>query len=664
MSVTRSRTMARATSLLFLMAMVLSSVVMVKPAQAAVVDGPTPGTNMIMTGDCLKFGVKSNGTLGVGGTTQPGIQYDNTCSGTFSADFLTPGSPWEQLSVVLDGTNYFFNNDGGAGGWASPTNTITDKSGVAYRGSTWDNRVVTVVTSAALTMENDIRYNDEDRILEITTIITPAASVTTAFISRGTDSDARVTGGDSAVTNNARSYGLVGADYIVFSETTESKAVMGYYTGEETNVTTGISLGWIGGAGNAQNVFEGTSMGGGNGDNMIAIAKKFTGLTGGTAYSFDYAYIFGPSAYSALDAAITRGAGGGTPGKVPGCTITADEPCTFEDVGSAVMTNTPRPRTATRTRTVVANTATNTPTATETATATNTPSPTNTFTPTPNPYALKDVAVGASFTLAVMHNGTLATWGFNRDGQASLPRWMATKLVDQVETGSNYAVALGTDGRVYGWGKNDFGQLTLPSSVLSGVRSISAGLGHVMAVKTNGSLVIWGRNDFKQTIAPLAARTGLTAVGAGHSHSLAIKGGKVIAWGRNTWSQTNVPSNLTNVIAVAGGFDHSLALKSNGTVVCWGRNNENQCKIPNGLKDVIAISAGVGYSMALTRDGVVFAWGRNNLGQAKVPNGITKAGAISAGYVNSVVGLRDASVVAFGDASLGALVSRTPTVTP
>jgi Regulator of chromosome condensation (RCC1) repeat len=331
---------------------------------------------------------------------------------------------------------------------------------------------------------------------------------------------------------------------------------------------------------------------------------------------------------------------------------------------AASPTFTPRPS---RTRAPAATsspTFTSSPTATETATATNTPSPTNTFTPTPNPYALKDVAVGASFTLAVLYNGSLVTWGFNREGQASLPRWMATKPVDQVETGSNYAVALGTDGRVYGWGKNDFGQLTLPSSVLSGVRSISAGLGHVMAVKTNGDLVIWGRNDFKQTVAPLAARKGLTAVGAGHSHSLAIKDGKVIAWGRNTWSQTNVPKNLTNVIAVSGGFDHSLALKSNGTVVCWGSNKENQCKIPNGLTNVVAISAGIGYSMALTRDGVVFAWGRNNLGQAKVPNGITKAGAISAGYVNSVVGLRDASVVAFGDASLGALVSRTPTVTP
>ncbi len=325
---------------------------------------------------------------------------------------------------------------------------------------------------------------------------------------------------------------------------------------------------------------------------------------------------------------------------------------------AASPTFTPRPsRTATRT-------ATSAPTATDTATATNTASPTNTMTPTPNPFALKDVAVGASFTLAVLHNGTMVTWGFNRDGQATLPRWIATKLIDQVETGSNYAIALSTEGRVFGWGKNDFGQVTIPAAAQSNVQTISAGLGHVMALKTNGDLVIWGRNDFKQRDAPLAARRGLTAISAGHSHSLAVKGGRVLAWGRNTWAQTNVPANLSNVIAVAAGFDHSLALRRNGTIVCWGRNNENQCRIPNGLTDVIAISAGVGYSLALTRDGVVYGWGRNNFGQAKIPNGISKAGAISAGYVNSVIGLRDANVIAFGDASLGALVSRTPTVTP
>jgi hypothetical protein len=673
MSVTRSRTMARATSLLFLMAMVLSSVVMVKPAQAApgVIDGPTPGTNMIMEGNCLKVGVKSNGTLGVGHQTRPGIQYDNNCTGTFndSYDFLAPGDPFEFVTVVKDSTILSYNNSNWypAAGWdGAATKSISNKAGVAYRGTTVDNRVVTHVTDTTndIKMENDIRFDNEDRIIEITTYITNtgASAISEMYIGRGIDSDAVVSGGDSSATNNARGYSIVSGRFLVFSETTSSKAVMGYYTAQDTpaNMTnTGISGDW---SENPSVYF--TAPDDGNGDNTIGIVRKFENVAAGATVSFSYAYIFGPSAYAALDAAVVKGAAGGTPGRVPGCTVTADEPCTLEDVGSAVMTNTPRPRTATRTRTVVPATATNTLTPSNTATATNTFTPTNTMTPTPHPFAIKDVAVGASFTLGVLHNGTLVTWGFNRAGQASLPRWMATKLVDQVETGSNYAIALGTDGRVYGWGANDFGQMTIPTQALSGVRSISASLGHVMAIKTNGDLVIWGRNDFKQREAPLTARKGLSAVGAGHSHSLAVKGGKVIAWGRNTWGQTNVPRTLTNVIAVSGGFDHSLALRSNGTVVCWGRNNENQCKIPNGLKDVIAISAGVGYSLALTRDGMVYGWGRGNYGQAAVPAGLGKAGAISAGYVNSVIGMRDASVVAFGDSSLGALVSRTPTVTP
>jgi alpha-tubulin suppressor-like RCC1 family protein len=295
---------------------------------------------------------------------------------------------------------------------------------------------------------------------------------------------------------------------------------------------------------------------------------------------------------------------------------------------------------------------------------TSTITPTSTMTPTPHPFAIKDVAVGASFTLAVLNNGTLVTWGINKQFESSLPRWMNGKLVSQVATGSNWSLALGTDGRVYGWGKNDFTQLNLPASVLSNVADISAGLGHALALKTNGDVVTWGRNDFKQLNIPSRARKGVTAIAAGHSHSLAVKGGKVIAWGRNTFSQANVPGSLSNVVKVAAGFDHSLALKSDGTVFCWGSNKEQQCNVPKSLKGVIAISAGIGYSMALTRDGVVYAWGRNTKSQAKIPNGIGKAGAISAGYVHSVIGLRDGSVVAFGNPLHDALVSRTPTVTP
>lgn len=296
-----------------------------------------------------------------------------------------------------------------------------------------------------------------------------------------------------------------------------------------------------------------------------------------------------------------------------------------------------------------------------TATPTSAPA---TATPTLHPFAIADVDVGASFTLVVLNNGTLVTWGINRQKQATIPRWMANRLFSKVETGSNYAVALGRDGRVYGWGANNFGELSIPRAAQSDVKDISASLGHVMALKNNGDLAIWGRNDFKQLDVPLSARTGVSGIAAGHSHSLAIKDGKVIAWGRNTWSQANVPHGLDNVVAVAAGFDHSLALKSDGTIMCWGRKHEGQCNLPKGMKNVIAISAGVGYSLAMTREGLVYGWGRNTLGQAKIPNGVGLAGAISAGYVNSVIGLRDSNVVTFGDSRHGALVSRTPTVTP
>lgn len=95
-----------------------------------------------------------------------------------------------------------------------------------------------------------------------------------------------------------------------------------------------------------------------------------------------------------------------------------------------------------------------------------------------------------------------------------------------------------------------------------------------------------------------------------------------------------------------------------------GCKHEGQCDLPKSMKNVVAISAGVGYSLAMTEDGTVYGWGCNRLGQAKILNRIGPAGAILAGFVNSVIGLRDANVVAFGDARQGALVLRTPTVTP
>ena len=363
------------------------------------------------------------------------------------------------------------------------------------------------------------------------------------------------------------------------------------------------------------------------------------------------------------------------------------------DVGptsTPVPTNTMTPsRTPSPTHTLTpTNTNTLTPTRTFTLTPSNTltPSPTfttsptftitptftrtNTLTPSPRPFALRDVAVGALFTVGVLNNGSMVTWGFNREGQASIPSWMRGVPVREVEVGSNWVVALKTNGEVVGWGQNDFGQLNIPTAAKFGVKSISAYFGHVIALKQDGSIVTWGRNNEQQATPPRGLRD-LKDVSAGHAHSLAVTSDEtVIGWGNQFAVQPNFIATLGGIKAVSAGFDHSLALTNWGRIICWRSTSPNpavtqdvgQCDpYYQTLYDIVAISAGKQYSLALDKNGKVYAWGLNNFGQANVPNLNSRATVIEAGYLNSVIGYQDTSVRAFGDSKHGALVSRTPT---
>jgi len=314
-------------------------------------------------------------------------------------------------------------------------------------------------------------------------------------------------------------------------------------------------------------------------------------------------------------------------------------------------------------------TASSTPTATFTATSTPTMTSTFTRTPTPRGLALKDVAVVASFTLGVLHNGTMVTWGFNREGQATLPRSLRNIPIQEVEVGSNWAVALGENGQVYAWGQNDFGQLNIPTSARSNVKTISAYYGHVVALKNDGTVVSWGRNREGQATVPRIRN--VKAIAAGHEHTLVVtRDETVVGWGNKFLVQPDFIKTLGGIKAVSAGFDHSLALTNWGTVVCWRSTDPNpmntqeygQCgPIHKTLTDIVAISAGKQYSLALDKNGKVYAWGRNDYLQAVVPKLTKQATVIEAGYVNSVIGYADTTVRAFGQSMHGALVSRTPT---
>ena len=332
----------------------------------------------------------------MGGGVTPGIQYDDSCTGTFNAayDFLTPGSPYEGVSVNVNNVNYADWNDSSIAS-IGLNQSLLDKSGVLYNGETWDKRLIQSSENATFTMVNDIHFNNYSKFIEIYTTITPKVAVTEMYVGRAIDSDAVVAAGDSSATNNALGYSTIGTSFLVFSETTASKYVMGYFTGEETNVKAGISSPWS----NNSRVYY-SAPNAGNGDNTIGISKKFTSVAIGESVTFKYAYIFGKSAYRSSKMAIDLGIGGGTPGSTPGCGTGAA--CAPVDIGSAVMTNTPGGPTYTPEATdtpfptntlavtlTPSNTRTATATATDTATATNTPTntmtPTNTATPTATP---------------------------------------------------------------------------------------------------------------------------------------------------------------------------------------------------------------------------------------------------------------------------------------
>jgi hypothetical protein len=302
------------------------------------VNFPTPVATIDATGNYVRFGMNSLGTIGSGGNTSPGLLFDSTGTGTFntSYDYLTPGSPFDGFTVKAlnsDGTTHFeyANNNQDAGCCGGGSNNITgylyDFSGVAYRGNTYDHRGVWIGEVPEFKIENDTYMNNSWMWINIDTRIEAKVAVDTLYFGRYIDPDAVAAAGDSSQTDNALGYGVIPQTNVVFSEAQSSKYALGMYTAQVGNVGAGISSGWTT---DPVNYFNGVNDG--SGDYTIGLGFKVNGLAVGDIVNFSYAYIFGPSAFAAGETAIDGGAAGGTPGVAGGCVGSS---CTLVDVGTA-----------------------------------------------------------------------------------------------------------------------------------------------------------------------------------------------------------------------------------------------------------------------------------------------------------------------------------------
>ena len=273
----------------------------------------------------VKAGInKDSGTFGSGGSTSPGLLFDPEGSGTFNSsyDYLTPGSPFDGQALKVDGTNKANNNTGSktivdSDGLTDGTDSMTWSGDVDVDGGTWN-------------VENTFTLEDDKPYVDVETKITAGSDADTVAYGKFIDPDSQGMPGDSSSTDNVLGYSGVPDTNIAFSEATVSKYALGVYS-TDTNTTAGVN-GWSqeadGYDGTNYTDDDGNAINYGNSDDTLGISWSWTGVSTGDILTAKYAYIFGPSAFDALDDAVDGGAGGGTPGELP-------TGWSLDDVGSA-----------------------------------------------------------------------------------------------------------------------------------------------------------------------------------------------------------------------------------------------------------------------------------------------------------------------------------------
>jgi alpha-tubulin suppressor-like RCC1 family protein len=290
-----------------------------------------------------------------------------------------------------------------------------------------------------------------------------------------------------------------------------------------------------------------------------------------------------------------------------------------------------------------------------------------------------DISAGWSFSLALMSDGSVFSWGSNGNGELgigtidykdihSVPKKIPyLSNIIAIAAGKDHALALDKNGIVWAWGNNYFGQLgngeiknkfpygePVPSKVkgLSEIISIAAGEGFSMALKSDGTLFSWGLNTDGQlgidtknlknpNISPLPLKVEIPevkSISAGIKHSLVLdKNGSVWSFGSDSRGQLGdgrggiyfnrklpykIP-NLTDVEMISAGHSMSIFLKKDGTVWATGLFNteaEIFSIFPTKVSELppvkkIFCGPAAMHILVLAEDGSVWVWGLNTSGQ-------------------------------------------------
>lgn len=175
----------------------------------------------------------------------------------------------------------------------------------------------------------------------------------------------------------------------------------------------------------------------------------------------------------------------------------------------------------------------------------------------------------------------------------------------KVCNGRDYTLVVLSDGTVWSWGTNRYGQLghgnnedcNLPKKIdmLSNIVDISTNDYFVIALDDVGNVYTWGSNASGQ-----------------------IGNGNYTSTYDNTNFDMNVPykvEQLPKCVQIGASNGRATALTQDGKIYVWGKYTMNPAAgffeptLLNGIPDCIQISASDSLVLALTSDGEVWQWG-------------------------------------------------------
>ncbi len=290
--------------------------------------------------------------------------------------------------------------------------------------------------------------------------------------------------------------------------------------------------------------------------------------------------------------------------------------------------------------------------------------------------SIKAFAAAESFNLALLSNGTVASFGGDTHGQLGDNEYKANwereashemvkglKEVTAIAAANEHALALLKNGKVEAWGANvdgDLGQGVGGFEGESGVdsripnevpglkekaKAIAAGGASDYALLDDGEVEAWGNNDYGQLGVAWKSECEKT-----NSKSEACKPYICKTGGGPKLCETSAEpvvdaegSPIKGVVAVSAGGEAAYALLESGKVLSWGGNVMGTLGRPSvevgagvkfiapgevmrqaglfseALSHVTELAAGPNHTLAVLENGEVFGWGEAEEGDLGEP---------------------------------------------